>query len=501
MLLRRIFDSSLAQAAYLVGCPETREAIVIDPACDIDRYLAIAETDRLRIVAVAETHLHSDFVSGACGFASHHPVTVYLSSEGRAPDWTAGTRLAEGAQVATVGAGDAFGVGTLRFIVRHTPGHSAESLSFELARPGASPLLFSGDFLFAGGVGRVDLGSLAEGGLTVDEAVERLRGSIAALEDLPAETEVLPGHGQGTECGMAICRMPATTLGIERVINRAIRAQAEGRDLGEALAKGAAAPPPYFARVRRLNAGGSRAIARPPQVAELDAAAFAPLFADPSMIVVDTRPWHDYLDLRLPHAISAPFERSFGPTVANYLEEGDRVVLVAPRAEVEAMVRVLLRVGVAPDAIAGFVEPTTVARLDDDCFADAGAVDEIAPVAAHALVESGDAQVVDVRTAGEFAQGHLVDARHIPFIELRARADELDPDRPVLCYCRSGNRSARAAGYLASRGFTAYSMRGGYWPYAGRGYATEGDATAARAGERVQPPAPDASRSARGTES
>ncbi|MFM1824250.1 MAG: hypothetical protein RI967_2516 [Planctomycetota bacterium] len=472
MLLRRIFDQSLAQAAYLVGCPTTREAIVIDPACDIDRYLAAAEADGLRIVAVAETHLHSDFVSGVCGFVAHHPVTAYLSSEGRAPRWTATPRLAAGARLELVRAGASFAVGSLGFTVRHTPGHSAESLSFELARDGRSPLLFSGDFLFAGGVGRVDLGALAEGGLTVGEAVERLQESIAALADLPGETEVLPGHGQGTECGMAICRMPATTLGIERVINRAIRAQAEGRDLGEALAAGAAAPPPYFARVRRINAEGSVAIARPPEIAALDATRFAALLADPATVVVDTRPWHDYLDLPLPHAISAPFERSFGPTVANYLEDGDRVVLVAPAGEIEAMTRILLRVGVAPAAIAGFLEPASVARLDDALFADGTAVDEITPVAAHALVAAGAVQIVDVRTTGEFAKGHLPDARHIPFIELRARGDELDASKPVLCYCRSGNRSARAAGYLASRGFTAYSMRGGFWPYAGRGYPT-----------------------------
>ena len=474
MLLRRIFDPSLAQAAYLVGCPTTREAIVIDPACDIDRYLAAAEAEGLRIVAVAETHLHSDFVSGLCGFLAHRAVTGYLSSEGRAPRWTAAPRLADGARLELVRAGAAFTVGSLRFTVRHTPGHSAESLSFELAREGRSPLLFSGDFLFAGGVGRVDLGALAEGGLTVGEAVERLKESIAALEDLPSETEVLPGHGQGTECGMAICRMPATTLGIERVINRAIRAQAEGRDLGEALAAGAAAPPPYFARVRRINAEGSVAIARPPEVAPLDAARFAALLADPATVVVDTRPWHDYLDLPLPHAISAPFERSFGPTVANYLEEGDRVALVAPAGEIEAMTRVLLRVGVAPAGIAGFLEPAAVARLDDALFADESAVDEITPVAAHALVERGAVAVVDVRTAREFEQGHLPDARHIPFIELRARGAELDTAKPVLCYCRSGNRSARAAAYLASRGFTAYSMRGGYWPYAGRGFCATG---------------------------
>lgn len=476
MLLRRIFDTHLAQASYLVGCRTTGEAIVIDPTCDIDRYIALAASENMRITAVAETHVHADFVSGVCGFLAHHAVRAYVSAEGPDSPWMHaggdGT-WAAGSELVRVRAGDGFAVGNIPFAVRHTPGHTRESLSFETPSPKSdTKLLFSGDFLFAGDVGRPDLGAFATEGMSIKDAVDRLRESIASIEDLPASTQVLPGHGAGSECGKSICNLPATTIGIERVINRAVREHASAAGFESAVLSGATEPPPYFARVKKLNEAGARMLSAPPDVRELDCAEFTARCERPEFTVIDTRPWNDYLDTRLPYAISAPFERSFGPTVANYLEEDDRVVLIAERAKVSEIVRVLLRVGVAPEAIEGFIEPSAVSRLATGSFATTG-VDDISPVRAHEMVERGEASVVDVRTCAEYGAGHLPAAKHIPYTHLRARADEIDRTRPVICYCRSGNRSARAAAYLARAGYTAFNMRGGYWPYAGRGYRVE----------------------------
>jgi rhodanese-related sulfurtransferase len=235
---------------------------------------------------------------------------------------------------------------------------------------------------------------------------------------------------------------------------------------------GASVPPPYFARVKKMNEDGVRSIAAAPAVPELAPEAFAALAQSPEIAVIDTRSWNDFLDTRLPYAISAPFERSFGPTVANYLEEDDEIVIIAPRAQVGEITRVLLRVGIAPEAIHGFVEPSAVAALSAGSFAPQG-VDDISPVRAHELVEHGEALVIDVRTCREFAAGHLPGALHVPYTHLRSRLSALPRDKPVLCYCRSGNRSARAAALLAREGHVAFNIRGGYWPYQGRGYSVE----------------------------
>ena len=86
MILQRFYDDSLAQASYLVGCPAAGEAIVIDPNRDIDQYLSAAESAGVRIIAVTETHIHADFVSGSRELAARTGAALYLSAEG-GPDW------------------------------------------------------------------------------------------------------------------------------------------------------------------------------------------------------------------------------------------------------------------------------------------------------------------------------------------------------------------------------------------------------------------------------
>jgi rhodanese-related sulfurtransferase len=108
------------------------------------------------------------------------------------------------------------------------------------------------------------------------------------------------------------------------------------------------------------------------------------------------------------------------------------------------------------------------AAIDEDEFEGAGC-EEVSPREANRRIRAG-AAVLDVRSKQEFAKGHIAGATHIPFIQLSARVAELDPARPVVAYCRSGNRSARACAYLRRHGFTVANLRGGYWPYVGRGF-------------------------------
>ena len=81
MLVRQVVDPTLAQYAYLIGCPRTGEAILFDPERDIDRYLELAARHKLRIVAAADTHIHADYLSGLREFAVRG-ITVYASGEG-----------------------------------------------------------------------------------------------------------------------------------------------------------------------------------------------------------------------------------------------------------------------------------------------------------------------------------------------------------------------------------------------------------------------------------
>src|SRR5271155_340628 len=171
MILKRFYEEKLAQASFLVGCSATGEAIVIDPNRDIAQYLAAAEAENMRITAVTETHIHADFISGARELAATAGAMIYLSAEG-GPDWLYEFADTD-ANVITVCDGDSIRVGNIRFDVLHTPGHTPEHICFMLTDEHASdqPVgVFTGDFIFAGGVGRPDLLEVAAGEVGTMEA-------------------------------------------------------------------------------------------------------------------------------------------------------------------------------------------------------------------------------------------------------------------------------------------------------------------------------------------
>src|SRR5206468_3278345 len=125
MLLERLFDESLAQASYLVACETSREAIVVDPNRDVERYVRAAAARGLRITKVAETHIHADFVSGARELARRTQARLLLSGEG-GRDWQYRYAAADGATL--LHEGDIVRVGKVRLDVMHTPGHTPEHI-------------------------------------------------------------------------------------------------------------------------------------------------------------------------------------------------------------------------------------------------------------------------------------------------------------------------------------------------------------------------------------
>ena len=169
MFFQHVYDKSLAQASYFIGCQEHGVALVIDPKRDVDTYLEIARQNNMKITHIAETHIHADFLSGSRELAALTGAKMYLSDEG-GPDWQY--------QFAHVGLkhGDEFKLGNLKIEVIHTPGHTPESISFLLTDTPASDkpvMLFTGDFVFVGDIGRPDLLEKAAGMIGTQESGAR----------------------------------------------------------------------------------------------------------------------------------------------------------------------------------------------------------------------------------------------------------------------------------------------------------------------------------------
>jgi len=220
MFFEHIYDKSLAQGSYLIGCQASGEAIVIDAKRDIDTYLKIAALNKLRITHIAETHIHADFLSGSRELAAVTGANMYLSDEG-GEDW----------QYAFdhIGLkdGDVIKVGNLSLVVMHTPGHTPESISFLLTDHAATDkpvMVFTGDFVFVGDIGRPDLLEKAAGIMgTKEVGAKQMFESLKKFKALPEYVQVWSAHGAGSACGKALGAVYSSTVGYEKIRNWAFQ--------------------------------------------------------------------------------------------------------------------------------------------------------------------------------------------------------------------------------------------------------------------------------------
>ncbi|WP_423924447.1 MBL fold metallo-hydrolase [Candidatus Palauibacter sp.] len=478
MFFRQVFDEKLAQYAYLIGCQRTGDAILFDPQRDIDRYVDLARREELRIVAVAETHIHADFLSGAREFAERFGVRLYLSDEG-GPDWRYEWAANERYDRTPLTDGARFAIGEIEFEAVHTPGHTPEHMSFLVTDLGAGatePMgLLSGDFVFVGDLGRPDLLETAarvKGAMT--PAARRLYGSVHRFLDLPDFLQVWPAHGAGSSCGKALGAVPETTVGYERRFSPAIAAALEGEDVFVShIVEGQPEPPMYFARMKRENKLGPAvlgALPDPPRLSERELAPLARPGAGAAVaaadVVIDTRPDRSaFMARHLPGSIYVPLTKSFCTAVGSVVvDETAPITLIVAEDALGGVVRDLVRIGF--DNIRGFVEPEALDRY----FAEGGAaaaIPEIDLAAASRLSEDGRGEVLDVRYASEYAASHLPGAMNASYTRLPDYADRLPANGSLLVHCLSGARAAVAASYLAREGRDVHYINDLFTAYAG----------------------------------
>jgi len=457
VFFRQFFEPRLAQFSYLIGCVATGEAIVVDPNRRIEQYLAAAHNETLQITAVTETHIHADFASGALALAKKSGATLYVSGEG-APAWAyafAGDRLAR-----TLRHGDRFRTGRIRFDAVHTPGHTPEHLAYMVTDEAASTEawgLLTGDFLFAGDVGRPDLLEKAAGFAgTADASARRLYGSLRALADFPDRLLIWPGHGAGSACGKKLGGVPVTSLGYERLTNWALQPQHED-EFVRAVLVDQPDPPRYFAEMKRVNRHGAPTRRRA-ELIEMGTADIEPLVGV-HRTFIDLRPAATANGV-LPGSIALPLSRHFLTWAGSVLRYGVPIYIVAAsRGEAQEAIDALALIGI--DDVRGWL-PSSVL----DAYRRGGGLVErlvdLEPGTALQRQKQGHV-LLDVRTTAEWSRGQLRGALHAPLAQLVERVSRLDRDTPLVVYCEAGTRSRIAATALRRIGFThVANLSGGY---------------------------------------
>ncbi len=453
MLLKRFYDDKLAQASYLVGCQESKTALVVDPTRHPDDYLQAARAEGLRITDVTETHIHADFVSGARELAHRAKARLHLSDAGGA-EWRYGFAGEAGANL--VNEGSSFSVGSIELSVMHTPGHTPEHLSFLVTDTATAtePMgVFTGDFLFVGDVGRPDLlERAAKLAGTMETGARQLFQSLQRLRELPDYLQVWPGHGAGSACGKSLGAVPQTVLGYEKRFNWAFGITDQD-EFVRAVLEGQPDPPRYFAQMKRINRDGPPLLdgsRRPPRLG-IEGLARA---LDTGAPVVDTRSAGDYAAGAIPGTLNIPAGRSF-TTWAGWLLPYDRDFYLIVRDNRADALKELLRDlgGIGLDRVAGYAEPGVI----EDWRTGGKQLHTVSAVGADQVrrqLRDRDALVLDVRGEGEWAAGHLPGARHLPLGELDQRLGEIPRESPIIVHCQSGSRAAIAASLLRARGFT-----------------------------------------------
>jgi hydroxyacylglutathione hydrolase len=465
MFMRMIYDEKLAQAAYLIGCQQTGEAIVIDPERDVDRYIQLAEENGLRIVAVAETHIHADFLSGSRELAEQLGAKVYVSDEGDA-DWKyqwLDKKVGGGSyDHRLLKDGDTILIGKIEIRAIHTPGHTPEHLVYMVTDHGGGatePIgIATGDFVFVGDLGRPDLlESAAQQAGAMEPSARRLYKTVHKLDELPDFVQVWPGHGAGSACGKALGAVPMSTIGYEKRFNPAIRAATSEQAFVDFILSGQPEPPMYFATMKKLNKVGPPVLGGVPRPKRMSAAELRAVDAKRTAIV-DTREWAAFRGGHVPGSLSLPLIKSFNTDAGSLIGADEPMVLVIEPDRLDEAVRDLIRIGL--DRIEGWVDAAALGAYEDDEHTLA-VTPEMEPDEAAGLIGSGAVRVLDVRRKSEYDDGHIEDATNIAHTRLMSRLDEV-PDGKLVVHCRSGVRSARASAYLQRQGREVINLKGGF---------------------------------------
>ncbi len=448
MLFYPRYIPGLAIGSYLVGDEKSGEAVVIDPTRDVQPFVDYARLHGLHIRHIVETHVHADFVCGSRELKAtlgDKPI-IHCSSYG-GEDWTqpyADRHVTDG---------DTIEFGNLKLGFMHTPGHTPEHIMitlYDISRSRDVPwLVFTGDFLFVGDVGRPDLlGEEAKREL----AHELYNSVFDRLPGLPDITEIFPAHGAGSLCGKALGTRWTSTVGFERQFNRALVPAPEAEWV-QRLMDDMPLAPPYFLRMKQVNKEGPAILGGDwPGQQRLNTQTFHDRVQE-DFLVLDTRSKEAFAAAHIPGAVNIPLADNLS-TWAGWILPYDRPTLLVldEQGDLANATTQLLRVGF--DDVQGYLEGGM------DAWETSGLdVASVATMSVHDMsrrmseVSQGSLTLVDVRTENEWNGGHIDGAIHIHAGKLGENLEQIPRDKPVAVMCGSGYRASIASSLLRREGY------------------------------------------------
>jgi hydroxyacylglutathione hydrolase len=417
MKVEQFEDKSLSHYSYAIVSECSKEMVLIDPARNIQPYLAFAERFDTTIIGVIETHPHADFVSGHLELHQLTGATVYCSK------FVGATYPHQ-----TFDDGDEISFGKVKLKALNTPGHSPDSISIVLAHDSSDTAVFTGDTLFIGDCGRPDLRENA-GALTAkrEELASKMYHSLRhKLMVLNPDVIVYPAHGAGTLCGKALSEANSSTIGAELLNNWCMQEMTE-LDFVNKLLKDQPFIPKYFPYDVELNKQGVGNLAQ--AITNVKIGEDNKL--DKSIFIIDTRPEAEFKKGHLPGSINLQDGGKFETWLGSIVEPQEAFYLAASNKEtLESMILRCAKIGYDV-----FIEKAFVIEKGKE-------VNNTVDVKKFAEHQS-NYTIVDLRSVSE-ATDHPVfkGAINIPLNELRERVIEIPYNKPIMVHCAGGYRSA-----------------------------------------------------------
>ncbi len=434
MYIQQIYTGCLAQAAYYIE--SEGEAAIIDPLRDIQPYLDIAKKRNATIKYIFETHFHADFVSGHIDIAKKTGAKIVYGPTAKASyDIIVANDMQE------------FPLGKETIQLFHTPGHTMES-SCLLAKDesGKTYAIFSGDTLFVGDIGRVDLA--ANDALSKEQLASMMYDSVEKVKKLSDDIIVYPGHGAGSACGRNIGKETTTTIGAQRENNYALQPM-DRETFVHMMVTGLATPPKYFFMDAKINRKGydedmdsllghnAHAITVSDFIKEKES----------GTIILDTRTAVEYAKEHIPGSLNIGLNGDFAVWAGTLIDNVPLILVCSEGKEKESVMR-LGRVGY--DRVKGFLKGGV------NAWKDAGQkVKSIHSVSAEEFAGNieKEGKPLDIRNESEVMLGTVRDAIAIPLGKLQEQLNTLDKNAHYYIYCAGGYRSMVGSSILENNGF------------------------------------------------
>ncbi len=434
MLFEKIKSPGLAHISYLIG--DKNEAVVIDPRRDIDIYLEKAVESGYKITKIFETHRNEDYIIGSIELKNKTGAEIWHADQ--MLDYQYGNSVQDGQK---------FKIGSLELEAMHTPGHTPGSMTYVLYGYEGDPwMVFTGDALFAGDVGRIDF--LGEENLekTGSWLYDSIFNKILPLGD---EVILCPAHGAGSVCASAIAERELTTVGIERKLNPKL--QVENKEEFIKLVGKMLEYPPYFKNMEKSNLTGRELLANYEKPAALSTAEFAKAMDNDDTFIIDLRMEVSYATAHLPGSISIPVQ-NLPSFVGWFIPTGAKILLVTEGGYPKEAIRHLYRTGY--DNILGYLSGGIIKWHMAGKKSESVKTVTVDKLCKLLDTEPDERFILDIRSEDEIeTEGEIQDAENIHLTQLPEHYAELPKDKPLYIFCGSGLRSMTAASLLKNAGF------------------------------------------------